>query len=61
VADEMTKFFGLDTPEGRETLARETCFLYCETGQHLDLENGVVSVCKNSAECEGWRAYLDAK
>lgn len=56
--NEMDTFFGLDNPEGREVLARETCFLDCEAGRHLDLENGVVSVCKSSGECQGWRAYL---
>lgn len=58
MTDEMPKFFGLDPKRDAETLAREGCFLDCEAGRHLDPENGVVSRCKNSSECQGWRAYL---
>lgn len=56
----MNKIFGFtDSPEDQEVIAREACFLDCEVGRHLDPENGVVSRCKSSDECEGWRAYLD--
>ncbi len=59
MVDEMTKVFGLDSREGREALAREKCFMDCAAGHHLDFESGVISVCKSSAECQGWHAYLN--
>ncbi len=44
--------------KNREAEARWRCFRRCKAGEFLDPENGVVSVCKSSDECQGWRALV---
>ena len=41
-----------------EARARVRCYRDCSAGNHLDFENGVVSICKSADECEGWHSYL---